>query len=117
MSSTGKRIDEACDLAGLDYQQLSEATGINEWRIGDLVMDRAVPKMPEVVLISQATGLSVSRLSGGQELPTFSPEPSAQEHDGAKVLRQTLLRYLALGDSLRTQQEYGPHLGPEPKCN
>lgn len=64
MSVTGAAIANALTLANMSQRTLAARTGISQPTLSRIIDGSRAAKMPEIVQIAQATGTSVTQLTG-----------------------------------------------------
>ena len=62
--NVGALIERARVAAGLSQRGLADATGISQPTLSRIISGNRVAKLPEIVLIAQATGYTVAQLTG-----------------------------------------------------
>lgn len=103
-ADAGALIERARLAAGLSQRALADVTGISQSTLSRIISgDRAV-KMPEVVLIAQATGHTVAQLAGtGTVADRVQCAARATNDSGMERMREALLDFLELDDYLNDQ--------------
>lgn len=100
----GGLIERARVAARLSQRGLAEATGISQSTLSRIISGDRVAKLPEIVLIAQATGHTVAQLTGaGTVADRVQCAARATNDSGMEGMRETLLHFLELNDYLDDQ--------------
>ncbi len=103
-SNVGGLIERARVAAGLSQRGLADATGISQSTLSRIISGDRVAKMPEIVLIAQATGHTVAQLTGaGTVAARVQCAARATNDSGMEQMRESLLHFLELNDYLDDQ--------------
>ncbi|MDU0967970.1 MAG: helix-turn-helix transcriptional regulator [Actinomycetaceae bacterium] len=96
MSDVVAAIQSACAAAGISQRDLAEKTGISQSTLSRTLAGRRAPKLPELVLIADATGCTVAQLTGKSRADRV--ECAARGVDGASMdkMRQRLIHFIEL---------------------
>jgi transcriptional regulator with XRE-family HTH domain len=102
--NVGGLIERARVAAGLSQRGLADATGISQRTLSRIISGDRVAKMPEIVLIAQATGHTVARLAGtGTVAERVQCVARATNNSDVEGMREVLLHFLELNDYLDDQ--------------
>lgn len=103
-ANVGALIERARVAAGLSQRALADATGISQPTLSRIISGDRAAKMPEVVLIAQATGHTVAQLTGtGTVAGRVQCAARATNGTGMEGMREALLHFLELNDYLDDQ--------------
>lgn len=103
-SDVGVLIERARLASGLSQRGLADATGISQSTLSRIISGQRPVKMPEVVLIAQATGHTVAQLTGtGAVADRVQCAARATNDSGMERMREALLHFLELHDYLDDQ--------------
>ena len=98
------QIERARTAAGLSQRGLAEATGISQPTLSRIIAGNRTAKMPEVVAIAWATGVTVAELTGpGTVADRAQCAARATNGAGMECMREALLHFLELDDYLDDQ--------------
>lgn len=102
--TVGELVERARVAAGLSQRRLADVTGISQPTLSRIISGDRVPKMPEVVLIAEATGYTVAQLTGASTVADRVQCAARATNDaGMDRMRETLLHFLELDDYLDDQ--------------
>ncbi|HEY4464374.1 MAG TPA: helix-turn-helix transcriptional regulator [Streptosporangiaceae bacterium] len=103
-ANVGALIERARVAAGLSQRALADATGISQPTLSRIISGDRAAKMPEIVLIAQATGHTVAQLTGtGTVAGRVQCAARATNGTGMEGMREALLHFLELNDYLDDQ--------------
>jgi transcriptional regulator with XRE-family HTH domain len=103
-ANVGALIERARLAAGLSQRALADATGISQPTLSRIISGDRAAKMPEIVLIAQATGHTVAQLTGtGTVADRVQCAARATNGTGMESMREALLHFLELNDYLDDQ--------------
>jgi transcriptional regulator with XRE-family HTH domain len=103
-TNVGALIEHARATAGLSQRGLAEATGMSQSTLSRIISGDRVAKMPEIVLISQATGHTVAQLTGtGTVAGRVQCAARGTNDSGMDGMREALLHFLELDKYLDDQ--------------
>lgn len=103
-ADVGALIERARVAAGLSQRALADATGISQPTLSRIISGDRAAKMPEIVLIAQATGHTVAQLTGmGTVADRVQCAARATNGTGMEGMREALLHFLELNDYLDDQ--------------
>lgn len=96
MSNTTTAIESARTSAGLSQRALADRTGISQATLSRILTGDRTAKMPEIILIADATGCTVAQLTGHALADRV--QCAARVTEGASVdsMRQRLLHFMEL---------------------
>lgn len=100
----GARIERARAAAGLSQRALADTTGISQSTLSRIIAGDRAAKLPEIVLIAEATGHTVAQLTGsGTVADRVVCAARATNDSGMERMRQSLLHFLELDAYLDDQ--------------
>lgn len=102
-AATSERIAQACASAQMSQRELARVTGVSQSTLSRIIAGTRVATMPEIVLIAQATGVAVGRLTGLSQVEDrawFAARATSDDMDG---MRTALLGFLELSAYLDDQ--------------
>ena len=103
-TSVGALIEHARTAAGLSQRALADVTGISQSTLSRIISGNRAAKMPEVMLIAQATGYTVAQLTGvGMVADRVQCAARATNDSGMEHMREALLHFLTLDAYLDDQ--------------
>ena len=103
-TDAGARIERARAAAGLSQRALADMTGISQPTLSRIVSGQRTAKMPELVAIAWATGVTVAELAGtGTVAERVECAARATNHANMDGMREALLHFLELDDYLSGQ--------------
>lgn len=103
-TGVGMRIERARTAAGLSQRALADITGISQPTLSRVVSGQRTAKMPELVAIAWATGVTVAELAGtGTVAERVECAARATNHADMDSMREALLHFLELDDYLAGQ--------------
>ena len=103
-TDVGALIERARLAAGLSQRALADVTGISQSTLSRIISGQRPVKMPEVVAIAWATGLTVAQLAGTGTVADRAQCAARATNDcGMGQMREALLRFLELDDYLSDQ--------------
>lgn len=102
--NVGVLIERAREAAGLSQRALADTTGISQSTLSRIISGDRVAKMPEIVLIAQATGHTIRQLTGtGAVAGRAQCVARATNGSSMEGMRTALLNFLELNDYLDDQ--------------
>lgn len=102
--NVGERIERARAAAGISQRTMADATGISQSTLSRIISGDRVPKMPEVVLIAEATGCTVAQLTGTRMVADRVQCAARATNDtNMERMQEKLLHFLELDDYLNDQ--------------
>lgn len=103
MYEMNKSIESARQAAGLSQRELARRTGISQATLSRILTGDRTPKMPEIVLIADATGCMIAELTGSAVAERV--ECAARSANGASMsaMRQRLLHFMEVDAYLDDQ--------------
>lgn len=103
-TDVGARIEHARVAAGLSQRALADATGISQPTLSRVITGQRAAKVPELVAIGWATGVTVAELAGtGTVTERAEGAARATNHADMEGMREALLHFLELNDYLAGQ--------------
>lgn len=103
-SEVGVRIERARVAAGVSQRALADMTGISQPTLSRVVSGQRAAKMPELLAIAWATGVTVAELTGtGTVAERAECAARATNHTDMDSMREVLLHFLELDDYLSAQ--------------
>lgn len=104
MTDVGTRIERARAGAGLSQRALADMTDISQPTLSRIISGDRAAKMPEVVALAWATGVTVAELTGtGTVAERAQCAARATNNADMDGMRSTLLHFLELDDYLTGQ--------------
>ncbi|WP_144792362.1 helix-turn-helix domain-containing protein [Kocuria palustris] len=99
----GPAIEAARTAAGLSQRALQDRTGISQSTLSRIVSGKREAKMTEIMVIAEATGSTISQLTGTDA--SRRVQCAARSANGAEMtgMRQQLLRFVELDAQLDDQ--------------
>jgi len=103
-TDVGVRIERARAAAGLSQRALADMTGISQPTLSRVISGHRTAKMPELMAIAWATGVTVAELAGtGTVAERVECAARATNHADMDGMREALLHFLELDDYLSGQ--------------
>jgi transcriptional regulator with XRE-family HTH domain len=103
-ADVGARIERARMAASLSQRALADATGISQSTLSRVISGHRAAKVPELMAIGWATGVTVAELAGtGTAAERAEGAARATNHAGMDGMREALLHFLELDDYLSGQ--------------
>jgi transcriptional regulator with XRE-family HTH domain len=103
-TDVGTRIERARVAAGLSQRTLADMTGISQSTLSRVISGQRAAKVPELVVIAWATGVTVGELAGaGAVAERAQYAARATNHADMDGMRAALLHFLELDDYLSGQ--------------
>ena len=103
-TDVGVRIERARAAAGLSQRALADATGISQPTLSRVISGQRAAKIPELMAIAWATGVTVAELAGtGTVAERAECVARATNHADMEGMREALLHFLELNDYLSSQ--------------
>lgn len=100
----GALVERARVAAGLSQRALADATGISQSTLSRIIAGDRAAKMPEIMLIAQATGHTIPQLTGtGTVADRVQCAARATNGSSMDGMRAALLDFLQLNDYLHDQ--------------
>lgn len=101
-AAVGGRIETARRGAGLSKSELADAAGVSRRTLSRVISGERTAKMPEVMLIAAAAGVTVSDLTGSpvRDRVRCSPPPRIPAEE---QVYDELVRLLEINDYLAEQ--------------
>lgn len=100
----GERVNLALSRANLGQRALARETDIAQARLSRIIAGAVEPKLPELILIAEATGTTLAELTGVGSIADRA-QSAARATDGAGMdeMRRELVAYLELDAYLDDQ--------------
>ena len=103
-TDVGARIEHARVAAGLSQRALADMTGTSQPTLSRVVSGQRAAKMPELIAIAWATGVTVAELTGtGTVAERAECAARATNHADMDRMREALMHFLELDDYLSAQ--------------
>ncbi len=103
-TDVGVRIERARAAAGLSQRALADMTGISQPTLSRVISGQRTAKIPELMAIAWATGVTVAELAGtGTVAERVECAARATNHADMDGMREALLHFLELNDYLSGQ--------------
>jgi transcriptional regulator with XRE-family HTH domain len=100
----GASVERARVAAGLSQRALADATGISQSTLSRVISGQRAAKVPELMAIGWATGVTVAELTGTRTVAERAEGAArATNHAGMDDMREALLHFLELDDYLSGQ--------------
>jgi transcriptional regulator with XRE-family HTH domain len=100
----GAAVDRARVAAGLSQRGLADRIGLSQATLSRIISGERTAKMPEIVLIADATGHTVAELTGtGGAAGRVRYAARASNGSGMEEMRKCLLHYIELDAYLEDQ--------------
>ena len=105
MSSShyGPRIAAALKLAKISQRGLQDRTGISQATLSRIISGHRPAKMPELIQIADATGVTVAFLSGSDASERVQFAARATNGSAMEQMREQLLHFIELDAYLDDQ--------------
>jgi transcriptional regulator with XRE-family HTH domain len=98
------RIERARAAAAISQRALADMTGISQPTLSRIISGQRPVKMPELVAIAWATGVTVAELAGiGTVAERVECAARATNHTDMDGMREALLHFLEMDDYLASQ--------------
>lgn len=94
MHNVTAAIQDAMKAAGLSQRQLASTTQISQPTLSRILNGGREAKLPELVLIAQATGTSLTQLTGTGIAERVECAARATNGSDMTAMRQQLIRYM-----------------------
>jgi transcriptional regulator with XRE-family HTH domain len=102
-TDVGTRIERARVAAGLSQRTLADTTGISQSTLSRVISGQRAAKVPELVVIAWATGVTVGELTGTGTVAERAEYAASTNHTDMEGMREALLHFLELDDYLSGQ--------------
>ena len=96
-------VEYALSSAGLSQRKLADQTGISQTTISRIIAGQRAPKMPELILIAEATGFTLAQLTGSSASDRVQYAARAVDGSDMEDMRQRLLFFIELDTYLDDQ--------------
>lgn len=103
MQNVASAIESARSASGLSQRALASRTGISQPTLHRILTGERVAKMPELILIADAVGCTVSQLAGSDLVGRVQCSGRATDGSSMDVMRQRLLHFMELDAYLDDQ--------------
>jgi transcriptional regulator with XRE-family HTH domain len=104
ITDVGARVERARAAACLSQRALADMTGISQSTLSRVISGQRAAKVPELVVIARATGVTVAELAGtGTVAERAEYAARATNHTEMDGMREALLHFLELDDYLSGQ--------------
>jgi transcriptional regulator with XRE-family HTH domain len=103
-TDVGTRIEHARMAAGLSQRALADKADISQSTLSRIISGQRAAKVPELVVIAWATGVTVVELAGtGTVAERAEYAARATNHADMDGMREALMHFLELDDYLSSQ--------------
>lgn len=92
----GQTIEHAREAAGMSQRALADQTGISQPTLSRIVSGQRAAKIPELVLIAEATGRTLGQLTGTSASERVQFAARATNGTDMSVMRDKLLSFVEL---------------------
>lgn len=96
MSDVTAAIESACNAAGLSQYALAERAGISQQTLSQLLSGKRAAKMPELILIADATGCTVAQFTGSKDADRLQCAVRSTNGATMESMRQRLQYFMEL---------------------
>ncbi|MGO1590702.1 MAG: helix-turn-helix domain-containing protein [Ancrocorticia sp.] len=96
-------IQNARSAAGLSQDALADATGISQATLSRILNGERIAKLPEIILIAEATACTVAQLTGSAVAERMECAARAANGSSTVPMRQQLLHFMELDAYLDDQ--------------
>lgn len=97
-------IKQALAGAKISQRKLADMTEISQPTLSRIISGDRTAKMPELIRIAQATGTTVSQLTGASDIPGRVQYAARSTNDSSmEAMRRKLLHFIELNDYLDDQ--------------
>ncbi len=103
MRDLASAVRQAQALAGLSQRDLADKTGISQPTLNRILTGVRAPKMPELILIADATGCTIAQLVDSQIADRVQCAARATNGSDMESMRQRLLHFIELDAYLDDQ--------------
>lgn len=103
MDTVISSIESARTASGLSQRALAERAGISQTTLNRILSGDRVAKMPELILIADAVGCTVSQLAGSDLAGRVQCAARASDGTSMEAMRQRLLHFMELDAYLDEQ--------------
>lgn len=99
--AVGAAINDALNALKMSQRELARLTGMPQARLSRIISGAIPPSAPELLVISEQTGVPFARLSGvSQVRERVQYAARSTENSDMSQMRDTVLGYLELNDYL-----------------
>lgn len=103
-TDVGAEIERARTAANLSQRALADTTSISQPTLSRIISGQRAAKIPELMAIAWATGVTVAELAGtGTVAQRAECVARAANHADMEGMREALLHFLELDDYLSSQ--------------
>lgn len=103
MNAIAEAIDSARAASGMSQRALADRTGISQATLNRILNGSRVAKMPEIILIADATGCTVAQLTGSAVADRVRCAPHTTNGPDMHAMRQRLLHFMEMDAYLDDQ--------------
>ena len=96
MNHTVATIESARTAAGLSQRALADKTGISQATLSRILSGERTAKMPDIILIADATGCTVAQLTGRAVADRVQCAARTTNGSSMASMRQRLLHFIEL---------------------
>ncbi|MDO4687273.1 MAG: helix-turn-helix transcriptional regulator [Corynebacterium sp.] len=103
MNAMVAAIKSACDAVGMSQRQLAANTNISQATLNRILSGARPAKMPEIILIAEATGSTTAQLTGGAVADRVRCAALSTNGSTMDAMRQRLIHFMELDAYLEDQ--------------
>ncbi|MCI9888752.1 helix-turn-helix transcriptional regulator [Micrococcales bacterium 31B] len=96
MGDVAAAIASACAAAGLTQRAVAERTGISQPTLNRILKGERAAKVPELVLLAEATGCTLAQLTGSAVSGRVICAARSTNGASMEAMRQRLLHFMEL---------------------
>lgn len=105
IENIGARVAQAIHAAHLSQRQTASLTGIAQSRLSRITAGEVIPKAPELLVISRATGVPFGVLSGSNDVSQRAQYAArASGNSNMASMTEIAERFLELNDYMHKQR-------------
>lgn len=102
-ATINSKVESAMRMASFTQRELADATGISQSTISRIVSGERSPKMPEIIKIADALGLTVPQLTGSAVAKRTQIAARATNGSAMSAMKKRLTYFLELDEHLEDQ--------------
>ncbi len=103
MNNIPSAIKSACAASGISQRELASKTGISQPTLNRILSGARTAKMPEIILIADATGCTIAQLTGSAIADRVQCAARSTNGSTMDSMRQRLLHFMELDAYLEDQ--------------